>query len=165
MAETTEIAAQRRALEIRTWEKPIERSAEAIRQDIAARRDSISETVDRLGERIQDNLDWRQQVGNHPIASIAVAAATGALLSSLFRRRPTPTDRIMDAVAEVVEDVTGQARNKIAGVVGSGTRRGFVRTSIGVLAAKAVANLVKENLSTSFGSKQPRSGGTGESHV
>jgi len=136
-------------MEIRPDERSVERTAEAIRQDIAARRDSISETVDRLGERIQGSLDWRQQVGNHPFAAIGIAAAAGVLLSSLFRHRPGPKERIMDAIAEVVEDVTGQARTKIAGVVGSGLARGVVRTSIGALAAKTVANLVRENSRTS----------------
>jgi len=165
MAEATEITAQKRALDVRAEEKPGERSAEAIRHDIAARRESISETVDRLGERIQGSLDWRQHVGNHPIAAVAIAAATGVLLSRLFRPQPSPTERIMDAVAEVVEDVTGQARNKIAGVIGSGIRRGFVKTSIGALAAQVVANLVKENLTTSTRSRRARPGGISESQV
>ena len=49
MAQTTHLAAQRREASATP-----ERSAEAIRQDIAAKRDSISETVDKLGERIQE---------------------------------------------------------------------------------------------------------------
>jgi len=165
MAEATEIMAQKRALESRAEEKPVERTAEAIRQDIAARRESITEAVDRLGERIQGSLDWRQQVGNHPFAAIAIAAGTGLLLSSLFRPRPSPTERIMDAVSEVVEDITGQARSRIAGVVGSGIKRGFVRTSIGALAAQAVANLIKENLKTSTQSRRTRAGSIPGSQV
>ena len=41
-----------------------ERSAREIRQDIAAKRETISETVDKLGERIHQTLDWREYVGS-----------------------------------------------------------------------------------------------------
>ncbi|HKF55890.1 MAG TPA: hypothetical protein VKJ45_10610 [Blastocatellia bacterium] len=158
MAETAEIAAKKRALEIEDEEKPFERSAEAIRQDIAAHRDSIADTVDRLGERIQGSLDWRRQVGNHPIGALACAAAAGLLVSSLFRRRSSPTERILDAVAEVVEDVTGQARHRIAALVGPGAARGLVKTAAGALAARAVADLLaqRSNLAERAGSRNQR---------
>ncbi|HXG92402.1 MAG TPA: DUF3618 domain-containing protein [Blastocatellia bacterium] len=98
MAETTNIAAQRAQNES-------ERSAREIRQDIEAKRESISQTVDKLGERIHQTLDWREYVSQRPFIALGVAAGVGFLLSGIFKRRPTPQERIMDAFAEVTEDI------------------------------------------------------------
>src|SRR5918911_4177305 len=106
MAETTNLATQRRA----TIE-PAERSAAAIRQDIAAKRDSISETVNKLGERVQETLDWREYVGKYPWVALGLAAGTGFLVAGLFKHEPTPRERIMDAVAEIAEDFADRARD------------------------------------------------------
>src|SRR5215831_3885142 len=91
-------------------EKPSQRSAEDIRQDIAAKRDSISETVDRLGERLHETLDWRSYVAEHPLVFLGLAAGAGFVVSGIFKRRPSPADRIVDAVADMVEDVTDRVR-------------------------------------------------------
>ena len=106
MAETTNLATQRRA----ESDTP-ERSAEAIRQDIAAKRDSISETVDKLGERIHETFDWREYVGKYPMVALGLAAGAGFLIAGLFKREPTPRERIMDAVAEITEDFTDRIRD------------------------------------------------------
>jgi ElaB/YqjD/DUF883 family membrane-anchored ribosome-binding protein len=118
MAETTHLATQRRE----TTETP-ERSAEAIRQDIAAKRDSISETVDRLGERIQESLDWREYIGKYPLLALGLAAGTGFLVAGLFKRQPTPRERIMDAVAEITEEFTDRMRD-VAGDALPGKKAG-----------------------------------------
>src|SRR3954471_14108375 len=106
MAQTTNLAAQRREVGATP-----ERSAEAIRQDIAAKRDSISETVDKLGERIQETLDWREYVGKYPWLAIGLAAGAGFIVAGLFKHEPTPRERIMDAVAEIAEDFADRARD------------------------------------------------------
>ena len=93
------------------------RSAREIRQDIAAKREAISETVDRLGERINESLDWRSYVVEHPYVTIGVAAGAGFLLSGLFKPRPSPRDRIIDAVAETVEDITDRVRENLDDVI------------------------------------------------
>jgi len=101
--------------------------------------------VDRLGESIQGRLDWRQQVGRHPYASIAIAAASGLFLSAIFRRRRSPAERIMDAVAELVEDAADQARDRIAGALGGGSARQFLRGTVAALATKAAVGLVSSS--------------------
>ena len=106
MAQTTNLAAQRREVGATP-----ERSAEAIRQDIAAKRDSISETVDKLGERIQETLDWREYIGKYPWLALGLAAGTGFVIAGLFKHEPTPRERIMDAVAEIAEEFADRARN------------------------------------------------------
>jgi len=89
------------------------RSAEEIRQDIAARRESITETVDRLSDRFHQTFDWRTYVSNYPVVALGVAAGLGLLLSGIFKPRPTPTERMKDAVADLFEDVTDRVRAQI----------------------------------------------------
>ena len=69
-----------------------ERSAEEIRQDIAAKRESITETVDRLSDRFHQTFDWRTYVNNYPVVALGVAAGLGLLVSGIFKPRPTPTE-------------------------------------------------------------------------
>jgi ElaB/YqjD/DUF883 family membrane-anchored ribosome-binding protein len=113
MAEKTNLAARESRAEERGSDAPEERSAEEIRQDIAARRESITETVDRLSDRFQQSLDWRTHVSNYPLVAVGVAVGAGLLLSGLFRPRPSPRDRIIDAIAESVEDVTDRFRGQL----------------------------------------------------
>lgn len=109
MAERNDLATQ-----MRTGEDEETRSAEAIRQDIAAKRETISETVDKLGERIHETLDWREYISDYPLVAVGAAAGIGFLVSAIFKHRPTPQERIMDAVAELTEDLTDRV-SSIAG--------------------------------------------------
>jgi hypothetical protein len=102
MAETTNIATQR------AENQTLERSAEEIRQDIAAKRETISQTVDKLGERIHETLDWREYVTQYPAVTLGIVAGLGFLVAGIFKRRPTPQQRIADAVAELTEELTGR---------------------------------------------------------
>jgi hypothetical protein len=85
-----------------------ERSAEEIRQDIAAKRESITETVDRLNDKFQSTLDWRTYAADYPYIAIGAALGLGFLVSKVFARKPSPRDRIMEAIADSVEDFKGQ---------------------------------------------------------
>jgi len=97
-----------------------------------------------LGERLHGSLDWRQQVGNHPFAAIAIAAAAGLILSRVFQPRPSPGERIMDAIADVVDNVTDQARDTITGLLGSGSRDGLVASTIAALTTKAAGSFIQQ---------------------
>jgi ElaB/YqjD/DUF883 family membrane-anchored ribosome-binding protein len=88
-----------------------ERSAEEIRQDIADKRESLSKTVDRLGERIHQTLDWREYISDHPYAALGIAAGLGFLMWGIFRPRPTSRERIMDALAESAEGLADRFRS------------------------------------------------------
>ena len=97
-----------------------ERSAADIRHDIAARRDSITETVDRLSDRVQETFDWRTYVADYPPVAIGVAAGVGVLVAGLFKPRPSPGERMMDAFADGIEDLSDRFRHQLDG---AGLRR------------------------------------------
>jgi len=72
-------------------------------------------------------------------------------VSGLFRRRPTPAERIMDGVADLFDDLTHQARGRIAGALGSGITSAIVKASIGAVTAKVAADLVTASLGRKSG--------------
>lgn len=140
--------------DLKSVEQHWQRSAEEIRHDIAAKRESISQTVDQLGDRLHQKLDWREQVGQHPYVALGAAAAVGALLSGVFKHRPTPRDRIMDAVAETIEDLTDDVRNSVTGLLVKTAGPSFLRSAIAGILTKAVVEAFK-NKAGSDGRREP----------
>lgn len=119
-----------------------ERSAEEIRQDIAAKRESISNTVGKLGEKIQDKLDWRGYVTRHPYASMGVAAGAGFLVAGMIQRKTSPRQRIMNAVTDAIEDIGADVQKSIRRmIVKKGTPMVAQRALFGALSA-AIINLI-----------------------
>ena len=104
------------------------------RNDIEASRDAITDTIKRLDEHVHRAVDWRAQVRDHPLVAVSAAAIGGMLLAGMFSRKPSPRDRIVDAIAESVEDVTDKVRNRI------GTQ--LTRTMTGSLLKAAVTTVV-----------------------
>ena len=89
-----------------TREADVERSTEDIRQDIAKKEENISRTVEQIGERITEKLDWRGYVKDSPYWALGAAAGLGYLASGMFRTRTTPMERIMDPIAEASSRLT-----------------------------------------------------------
>lgn len=122
------------------------RSAQEIREDIAAKRESITETVDRLGERIHESLDWHSYVADHPYIAIGAATGLGLLVSGIFKPRPSPRDRMIDALAETIEDITDRVRGNLDDVIrqksASPTNR--IKTVFTGIVTAYVADLVKK---------------------
>ena len=94
-----------------------DRTAEEIRQDIAARRESINVAFDRLNARLERTIDWRAQVSDHPFAALGAAATAGFIVSGFFTPRRDPADRLVDALLSGARDLVGQKRSS-PGVVG-----------------------------------------------
>lgn len=143
MAETTNLATQRAQGEA------AERSASEIRQDIAAKRETISETVDKLSERIHQSLDWREYVADYPMVSLGVVAGLGFLVAGIFKHRPTPQERIADAVAELTEDLTG----RITDIAGNTLKKKLVsgktvKAALTGVITKAAMDYAKNQLGT-----------------
>ena len=147
MAERTDVATRMRE------EETVERSAEAIRQDIAARRESISETVDRLGDRIHETLDWREYIAEYPYVALGLAAGLGFLVAGIFKfkREPTPRERIMDALAEVTEDLTDRVRGSLDDVVPKKGGPGkTVKAAATAMVTKAAIDFAKKKATEAF---------------
>jgi ElaB/YqjD/DUF883 family membrane-anchored ribosome-binding protein len=158
MAETTNIATQR------AQNPAAERSAEEIRQDIAAKRETISQTVDKLGEKIHETLDWREYIGQYPIAALGVAAGLGFLVSGIFKHKPTPQERIADAIAELTEDLTGRVSNIAGDTLKKKLVSGkTVKAALTGVITKAAIDYAKGQVSTRFlGGNQNQNEQTGQ---
>jgi ElaB/YqjD/DUF883 family membrane-anchored ribosome-binding protein len=130
-----------------------ERSADEIRQDIAARRESITETVDRLSDRFQRTLDWRAYVSDYPMLALGVAVGAGFLISGIFRRRPTPAERIKEALAESFEDLTDRFRHRLEDLSPRRSSLGVGRTvkaaATGAI-TKAVTDYLRDRFATPY---------------
>jgi len=124
-----------------TREADVERSTEDIRQDIAKKEENISRTVEQIGERITEKLDWRGYVKGSPYWALGAAAGLGYLASRMFIRRTTPMERIMRPIAEEVRDSLG---GMLAGAAGSG----LIKVTLMGIATKAVASLIKNAITT-----------------
>lgn len=105
-----------------------ERSAEEIRQDIAARRESITETVDRLSDRVQRSFHWQTYVAEYPLVALGMAAGVGFLASRLFRPRRSPAVRMRHALAETMEDLRDRVREQLDDVLPHKSGASFGRT-------------------------------------
>jgi hypothetical protein len=152
MAERNEVAV-RRGLD----ERAPDRDAQSIRDDIAAKRDTITERVDRLSEQLQERLDWKTYVADHPLAGLGIAALGGFIVAGLIAGRRSPTDRLMDALADTVEDVTGKFRQRVDHTLGSGRD---TRRTIAVAAASVLSKVAIESIARRASDNQGRSRGS-----
>ena len=134
-----------------TKDADIERSSEDIRQDIAKEKENISQTVEQIGERIEEKLDWREYVKNSPYWTIGAAAGLGYLASRMFITRTTPIERIMDSISEEV-------RGSLGGLSAGAAVPGLIKVTLQVIATKAAASLIKKAISTTVasGGAEPR---------
>jgi ElaB/YqjD/DUF883 family membrane-anchored ribosome-binding protein len=132
MAQTTTDLAQR----VRTDQPEDDRSAQEIRRDIAEKRESISATVERLNDRVETALDWRTYVADYPFVALGAAGGLGFLVSRMFSKPPTTTDRIMDALMDGIDFLPLKRR-----AVG-----GAVKAAATAMVTKAVAEYVIEKL-------------------
>ena len=125
-----------------TKEADVERSTEELRQDIAKEKDSISQTVEEIGERLKEKLDWREHVKESPYLALAAAAGLGYLASGIFKTRTTPLEQIMDSMAEKASDTVGDIFNRPA-------RPNLIKVTLLCLATKAASNWIKKTAVTS----------------
>jgi hypothetical protein len=85
----------------------IERSADAIRQDIAREEENLSRTAQQIGDRLKEKLDWSAYVKDSPYWALGVAAGLGFLASKMLQTPSTPMERIVGSLAEEVRDALG----------------------------------------------------------
>jgi ElaB/YqjD/DUF883 family membrane-anchored ribosome-binding protein len=130
---------------IDTKKADVERSTEDIRQDIAKGKENISQTVEQIGDRINEKLDWRGYVKDSPYWALGAAAGCGYLASRMFLTRTTPMERIMRPIAEEVRDSLG---GLLAGAAGPG----LIKVALIGIATKAAAAWIKNATSTAVAS-------------
>jgi len=123
------------------WEPDVERSTEDIRRDIAKKEENISRTVEQIGERIQEKLDWRGYVKDSPYWALGAAAGLGFLASGMFQTRATPVERIMDSIA-------GEVRDSLDSLRAVATGPGLIKVTLLGIATKAAAGWLKNATST-----------------
>jgi len=128
-----------------TGETDVKRSTEDIRQDITKEEQNLSQTVEQIGERIKEKLDWREYVKDYPYLALGAAAGLGCLASRMFRKRTTPLERFLGSIAEEVHDSLGGLR---AGVTGPS----LIKVTLLGIATKAAVSWIKNATSTTVAS-------------
>jgi ElaB/YqjD/DUF883 family membrane-anchored ribosome-binding protein len=119
-----------------TNEADVERSSDDIREDIAAGEESISQTVEQIGERIKEKLDWREYVKGSPYLALGAAAGLGYLVSGLFKKRTTPMERFLGSIDE-------QVRDSLGGLLAGAAGPGLIKATLIGIAAKAAIGWIK----------------------
>jgi hypothetical protein len=121
------------------------RNAEEIRQDIAARRAAIATTVDRLSDRVDESLDWRTHVSNHPLAALGVAAGVGIVLSRVFKPRPSQRQLVFEALTNGADDTKRMLR-QILKEPAVRTPGAVVRAAVIAVITRAATNYLTDRL-------------------
>lgn len=127
------------------------RSTDDIRQDIAREEDTLSRTVQQIGDRIQEKLDWSEYVKNSPYWALGAAAGLGFLASKMLQKRATPMERIMDSLAEEV-------RGSLGGLQIGAARPRLIQVTLMGIATKVATDLIKKTASaaSSNGGSRPQ---------
>lgn len=124
----------------------VEGTPDDLRRELRDKKEAIAETIQRLDRRVQRTVDWRAQVGDHPFLALGLAVSAGCLVSGAFKRTVSPGNRIVEALAEGVEDITDQVRNRIDSQLGRRASGGLLKAAVGTLAIKAAAASLRHKL-------------------
>lgn len=131
-----------------------ERSTEDIRQDIAEKEENISQTVEEIGERLKEKLDWRAYARNYPYWMLGTAAGLGYFTSRMIRTRSSPLERVMGSIAEEFGYSRGGRKSKV----------GLIKATLVGVATKAAVDWVKSATSRVWTNDNvgvpPRTGGS-----
>jgi ElaB/YqjD/DUF883 family membrane-anchored ribosome-binding protein len=141
--------------------EPAERSPDDLRQEIKEKKEAIAETLSRVDERIQRAVDWRAQVGDHPYLALGIALSVGCLFSGVFKRKPGPQERIMEALADGVENIADQVRDRVDAQFGWPNRGGALKATAAALATRTAMSYLSNQLgrvSKAPGARLNRSG-------
>jgi ElaB/YqjD/DUF883 family membrane-anchored ribosome-binding protein len=139
-----------RIADIPSAPEPAERSSEDLRQEIEAKKEAFAETINRLDRHAQRAVDWRAQVGDHPYLALGLAVGVGCLFAGIFKSKPSPRERIMEALAEGVEDIADQARNRSGSRFHLPPTGGELKAAAAALATKAATAYLRKKLSRAF---------------
>jgi ElaB/YqjD/DUF883 family membrane-anchored ribosome-binding protein len=130
--------------------EPMERSSEDLRQEVETKKEAFAETINRLDQHVRRAVDWRAQVGDHPYLALGLAVGVGCLFAGIFKSKPSPRERIMEALAESVEDIADQARNRIGSRFRLPPTGGALKAAAAALVTKAATAYLRNKLSRAF---------------
>jgi hypothetical protein len=125
----------------------VERSQEDLRQEIKDKKVAIASTLNRLDQRVHRATDWRAQVGDHPYLALGLAVSAGCLFSGIIRNKPNPQERIMEAIAEGVEGIADQVRDRIDSHFQWPARGGVMKATVAAWATKVATIYLSNKLS------------------
>ena len=126
------------------------RNADTIRRDIARAEQEMSQTVEQIGDRIKEKLDWQEYVRESPYLVLGIAAGLGYLASGLFIQKRSSMDRLVDIV-------TDEVRGAASGMVARTAAPGIVKVTLLGIVSKAAVNWL-QNAAESNKSTPQRSG-------
>jgi len=96
----------------------VDKSIEEIRQDIERTRQNISGTVDTLGTKLHEQLDWREYIRRKPFVAIGVGVGAGLVISRMIVPKPKPpatlSDFIANTLAKTVRQITRPKKESFA---------------------------------------------------
>ena len=131
-----------------------ERSPDQILRDMAVKREAISKTVEHLGHRIDETLDWRIHVARHPYVALAAAAGVGFWMSGLLKPRSTPARRALDMVSQTLGEVAEGLRGSTnAGSVDQ-VAPTTMKTLLGTAAVRAGMDFLYQRVSEALRASQ-----------
>jgi ElaB/YqjD/DUF883 family membrane-anchored ribosome-binding protein len=128
-----------------------------LRNDIEASRDAITDTIKRLDEHVHRAFDWRTQVRDHPFVALGAAAVGGMLLAGMFKRKASPRDRIVDAIADSVEDLTDKVRNRVGSQLTRTVTGSLLKAAVTTVVAKKATEFVIQMTTNAFNSNNGES--------
>ncbi|MDX9835173.1 MAG: hypothetical protein RBT36_08175 [Desulfobulbus sp.] len=91
------------------------RDSDKIRRDIVQAEQQISQTVEQIGERIKETMDWKLYVKDAPYLALGIAVGLGYLASGILATRKTSADRLLDTLTDEVRATVGGITDRAAG--------------------------------------------------
>ncbi|MGB3222939.1 MAG: hypothetical protein WBB23_09070 [Desulforhopalus sp.] len=132
------------------------RNTDKIRQDIAQAEQEMSHTVEQIGDRIKEKLDWQEYVKDTPYVALGIAAGLGFLAAGMFIKKRTPIDRILDSIADEV-------RHSAGGMVARTARPGIIKVTLLGIASKAAVNWLRDATNAESSKERKEQPGAGPS--
>jgi hypothetical protein len=141
-------------------ERGNERSPDRIRQEIAVKRQELAKTVERLGERIEETLDWRYQVARHPLLAMIMAAGVGFVVFNTVGRRRASTNPLLNGAADVAERAGPGGPPSVKGALFENLSLGpSLGAALGTAALRVGTALLAKKIKAAVAARQtPRNG-------
>jgi len=96
-------------------------------------------------------------VTEYPVVALGLAAGVGFLVAGIFKREPTPQERIMDAIADITDDLTGRLGSAAGDLVKKKVMKTTFKAAFTTMVTKAVVDFAKQKALNALGDNQSRS--------